>query len=443
MNRRHFLRHLGMAGLTSSGLLNSLGRMSAMAQTTATDDYKALVCVYLYGGNDSNNMLIPIDGPEYRTYTETRGGLALQQSTILPLTGGRFGVHPAMPNVQAMFNSGQLAMLANVGTLLNPLTKAQFIAGTASIPPSLMSHSDQQTLIETGLSSSAESIGWGGAMADVLAASYQSPVVPMCTSMFGPTAFINGRQMQGFLSPGLSAGAFWCPIGSACANRDNALKGLLSVAEGNALVSADQANLSQVIALNQSYGSIMTQATPLKTPFQSAFDVQFETVARMIQQRQNFEAKRQVFYVGLSTFDTHADQLGDHATMLQALDGGLQTFASALQELGVYDKVTTFTLSDFSRTLQGNAAGGTDHAWGSHHLIMGGAVKGGSVYGTFPTLDPTGPDDLGENDGRWIPTTSVVQMGAALASWFGVQPAEMGAVFPQLANFPGQPLTFI
>ena len=443
MNRRNFLRHLGVAGLSGSGLLNSLGRMSAMAQTTSSNDYKALVCIYLYGGNDANNMLIPIDSPEYRTYAETRAGLALQQSTILPLTGGRFGVHPSMPNVQAMFNSGQLAMLANVGTLLNPLTKAQYIANSAPIPPVLMSHSDQATVIQTGLSTNTDYSGWGGAMADALAASYRSPIVPMCTSTYGPAAFINGRQTQGFLSPGLSAGAFWCPLGGACGNRDNALKGLLNVAEGSALVSADQANLSQVMALNQSYGNIMAQATPLKTAFNSAFSVQFETVARMIQQRQNFEAQRQVFFVGLSSFDTHSNQLGDHASMLQTLDGGLQTFASALQELGVYDKVTTFTLSDFSRTLQGNAAGGTDHAWGSHHLIMGGAVKGGSVYGTFPTLDPTGSNDLGLNDGRWIPTTSVVQMGAALASWFGVQPAEMGTVFPQLANFPGQPLAFL
>jgi uncharacterized protein (DUF1501 family) len=429
-------------GISGSSFLGTLGKMKAFAQSAVTSsDYKALICVYLYGGNDSNNMLVPADNAEFQQYAETRGQLALPQSSLLPLSGGRFAVHPSMANAQSLYNAGQLAFLTNVGTLIQPLTKADIVGTTKLIPPDLMDHTGQETLMQNALNNLGSKAGWGGRIADLLSSASPNALMPLCTSTYGNNTFVEGLTTQGFLSPGSPSGALWCPI-NACAARDSAFRGLLAVSDSNGLVAADQSLITQMLNQNSTYAKVMSQAPPLKTVFGAGFQGQLKTVAQMISLRQTFQANRQIFYVGLGSFDTHGQQLAAHASLLQTLDSGLKTLTDALQELGVYDNVTTFTLSDFSRALQGNSAAGSDHAWGAHHIIVGGAVKGGRIYGTFPTLDPTGPDDNGDNIGRWIPTTSVSQMGSALASWFGVQSSDLNTLFPNLTNFPGNQLVF-
>ncbi len=445
LTRRSFLSNAGKAVIAQGALMRMMTSVNAYSQTTSSDagDYKAMVCVFLHGGNDSNNVLIPLDSASINLYAKYRGELALNPSLIRPLAGGQYGVHPAMPNVQSLYNAGSLSFMANLGVLTEPLTKTALVTRSKAAPGDVGSHPGQTTLMQTALGDEGNYTGWGGGIAEALADSYKG-VVPMCSSLYGAQSFINGKHTLGFLPPG-GNGQLFCSLGNACGNRVQATLGLLSCADANPLVAADQQITSRMLDLNERFGSIVSQAPSVKTPMPSdkgANDVAqaFRGVLASIQSRQSLQANRQVFYVGLGGFDTHGNQMDYHASLLQALDGGLAWFAAALQEIGLFNNVTTFTLSDFNRTFQANGTHGCDHAWGGHHLIMGGAVKGGQVVGKYPTLDIGGPDDAGDGSGRWIPTTSVTQLGATLASWFGVSDSALDTVFPFYQNFGRQPL---
>jgi uncharacterized protein (DUF1501 family) len=444
VHRRGFIRYASLAAAGNVLGLRPFAGLNAMAQTQA-DDYKALVCVFLFGGNDANNMLVPFDTAGYNNYAAIRANLALPQSSLLPLTPlPNFALHPSLPDVQSLFNSGAAALVANVGTLTQPTTRAQYLAGS-SVPSNLFSHPDQQEEWQNASQDASTPTGWAGRISDVLAGSYNaSATIPMITSVDGDTLFCNGVATTPVsVSPGNVGGAA-CSEGSACGARQSAAQTLLTFDSGLSLVTAD--NTITTNAYN--YSAVLTAATksvsPLKTvfPADNGLAAQLQQVAEIIQVRAALGVQRQIFFCGIGNFDTHSDQLTLQASLLSGISPALAAFYQATQELGVSSDVTTFTMSDFARTLQPNSNTGSDHAWGSHHIVLGGAVKGGKMYGTFPTLALGGPDDSDTN-GRWVPSTGSVQYAATLAQWFGVPANQLASVFPNIGAFSTNNLGFL
>jgi uncharacterized protein (DUF1501 family) len=440
ITRREFLRASSFA--SALPLVERYSRLVANAQVASTDDYKAIVCLFLFGGNDANNMLVPIDTMSYKVYSSGRGPLAIPQGQLLPLPGISYAVHPSMPEVQSLFANGQLAFIANAGSLVTPLTKDQFSSPEAALPQNLYSHPDQVAIMQTATPQSSIPYGWGGNIVDSISSIYSGSSLPLATSYYGASTFINGQNSTGLIAPS-QAGSFPCAEGGACNAMESAAQEILACDDTVLLVQQDQSLMARMYSLNSVYAKAMAQGTPLRTQFASGgLSSELSQVAQMMQVRKVVGAQRQIFFVGLGSFDTHANQLSYHAGMLAQLSSSINVFAQALQELNIFNDVTLFTLSDFNRTLQGNSSMGTDHAWGSHLLAMGGGVKGGKIYGTFPVLELGGPDDV-STVGRWLPTTSISQLGASLASWFGVPDAQLPVVFPSLTNFSNSKLGFI
>ena len=448
MNRRDFLRRA--TALCAAGLAADLGLVSLAAQA-AVSDYKALVCVFLFGGVDGNNVLVPLDTAGYAQYAKVRGatsGIGLTQAELLPITptnlGTPFGLHPSLGEMQSLFAGAHLALLANVGTLTQPTSTAQYKAGVR--PENLYSHSDQQTQWQTSIPSGGSSTGWGGRLADAMAPiSGQS--FPVITSTAGVTLYVTGTTTRPLAIP--TSGSFGLTgFGASAASKARlaALNTLLGVDRGNTLVAAAADITQQALSLSATVNPILTTTSPpLATAFNgltSSIAKELLAVAKIIEARAATAATRQVFFVSLGGFDTHTNELATHQNLFGDLSPALKAFYDATSALGVANQVTTFTLSDFGRTFQPAAGGGSDHAWGNHHLIMGGAVQGGKIYGQFPQLVLGGPNDA-EKEGRWIPTTAVDQYGATLARWFGAGPKELAAVFPNLAQFAPADLGFL
>jgi uncharacterized protein (DUF1501 family) len=441
MTRRKLLQSSMFAA--SLPFIERCSRLVGSAQTTAASDYKALVCVFLFGGNDANNLLVPTDQMNYGLYANARGQLALPQSQLLQLAGTSFGVHPSVPEIQSLFSAGNLAFVANAGSLVSPLTKAQYPSSSpGEIPQNLFSHPDQVAIMQTAAPLSSVIQGWGGNIIDAISPSYPGSTLPLAVSYNGAATYINGKNSVGLIAPS-QTGSFPCSEGNACNAVESAMQKIQVCNNSVLLVQQDQLLSSNMSSVDEIYSKALSQATPFKAQFSSGgIGSELAQVARMIQLRQVVGAQRQVFFVGLGSFDTHANQLAYHATLLSQLSSNLNAFAESLQEMNVYNDVTLFTLSDFNRTLQPNSSGGTDHAWGSHLIVMGGAVKGKNIYGTFPTLELGGPDDV-STVGRFLPTTSISQMGADLASWFGVPDGQLPTIFPTLGNFPSYKLGLV
>ena len=449
MNRRQFLR--STLGCSAAGLAGSLDLFPLAAQAQTAQDYKALVCVFLFGGNDGNNMVIPADSAGYAGYAAVRGttsGINIAQSTLLQVQprsiGTPFGLHPSLAAIHPLFASGQLALLANVGPLTQPTTPSQYAAGVH--PESLYSHSDQQSEWQTSNASGASRTGWGGRIADAMGAT-NGGGFPVITSTAGVTLFVTGAVSSPLaIPPTGSFGLNGFTAGAASQARLAALNALLAIDRGNTFAAAASDITTQAVALSGKVNPILTGTTSTVAPLfdgqTTSIAAQFLAVAKMIEARASLEARRQVFFVSLGGFDTHNNQLTTQADLLGQLAPAMKSFHDATAQLGIADKVTTFTLSDFGRTFQPAAGGGTDHAWGNHHLIVGGAVRGGDFYGQFPTLALGGPSDA-EKEGRWIPTTAIDQYGATLATWFGVGATQLPAVFPNLASFPSANLGFV
>jgi len=450
--RRAFLRHLG--ALSTFGLASRLDLLSLVAAASAqqADDYKALVCVFMFGGNDGNNTLIPIDSAGYAQYAAVRpsaSGISLAQASLLPIqpvnVGTPFGLHPELSELQTLFNQRNLAVLANVGTLVQPTTKAQYAAGIR--PESLYSHADQQAQWQSSISDSASGTGWGGRVADNVSPLNAASGFPVLTSLDGTVLFTTGAKTAPLAIPVTGSFALAGYNGSAIANaRLAAVQQLLALPSGNAFVTGANEIGAQALQLSSTVNPILANANstvaPLFTPLKSSIAAQLFQVAKMIEARAATGAKRQIFFVQLGSFDTHGDQLNRQQALFADLSPALKAFYDATVALGVAGSVTTFTLSDFGRTFQPASGGGTDHAWGSHHFIIGGAVQGGAFYGAYPQLVLGGPDDA-ESEGRWLPTTAVDQYGATLAGWFGVAPADLNVVFPNLAKFTPANLGFM
>jgi len=428
------------------GGLSKFGLVSALAGGT---DYKALVCIFYFGGNDSNNFIMPIDTAGYANYQTVRANLAIPQGSILPLQTGssaNFGLHPNLPELQGLFNNQKsLAVLANVGTLVQPTTRAQY-QKYQNLPENLFSHSDQQDQWQTTQLSGLPNSGWAGKVADKLNPTYNSGATfPPILSVAGSPIFCTGDVTRPFsMNPGSTPGVQGFDSSAAGQARFQALQQLLTFDTGLSLVQAASSVTSQAIQEGVVLANALKNIPAIQTvfPAKNGLAAQLKQVAQVIAARSALGINRQIFFCSQGGFDTHSDQLPTQMGLYSQVSPAIAAFYQATQELGVANNVTTFTLSEFARTFQPGSNGGTDHAWGGHQIIVGGAVQGNKMYGTWPTLTPGGPDDTGSN-GRWIPTTSVDQYAATLASWFGVAAADLPSIFPNLANFPTNNLGFL
>lgn len=464
--RRDFLRTSACAlgGMALASSLESFGIVHALTPQAASD-YKALVCVFLNGGNDGNNMLVDIN--QYSAYSTARATaqLAIPQANLLPVSpasGGSFGFHPNMPEMQALFNSGKLAVLCNSGPLVEPLTRTAYQNGTGKKPLQLFSHSDQVGLFQTAIANSVSQTGWGGRVADKTVGLNGLATFPSNVSIAGVNLLLTGvdtRQLAvadsntplaNVLLLSNAPGATTAETNSRLASFNE----LRTLDNNFKLLKAASDTRSSSIQTDNALSNVNPVLSTLFPNPSTSISRQLLQVARLIKASTDPSAginmKRQIFFVQIGGFDTHSAQLNGQGTLLQQMSQAINSFFNATVELGLQDKITLFTMSDFGRTLQpagaGAAAVGSDHAWGNHQLIAGGAVQGHTLYGAYPTLALGGPDDTDGGSsprGRWIPTTSVEQYAATLATWYGLSPADLTAVFPLIGRFATPNLGFL
>lgn len=435
--RRALLR--AACALTAAGALPR-----AMGQTQS--DYKALVCIYLAGGCDGHNVLVPLEPAAHAEYRRLRGALALPDGNgpLLPVSSpqGAFALHSGLLAIHPLWAQGQLAAVANVGPLAAPTTRAQILAGTASLPSNLYSHSDQMQIAQAG-NAYGGGTGWGGRAADAVAERNGTARFPAAVSLAGRALFASGTRIpSASLLPDnnldMNGMAVW-PDAAAAARRQ-ALNEILQLDSGLRLVQAANEVRRDALSLNGLLRS--GNAATLNTVFPgTALGRQLRQVARVIALRNTVGLRRQVFFCQLGGFDTHSAQGWTFWDLLRQLAEGMAAFHAAMQELGTANQVTSFTQSEFGRTLQPSGSG-SDHGWGNHLLVMGGAVRGGQVYGRFPFPALGGADDA-NGRGALLPSTSLEQFGATLARWFGADAAALAAAFPNLAAFAPQDLGFM
>lgn len=457
-SRRKFLcRSAALTGAGLFGNLNWLGTEYANAQSLS--GYKALVGVFLFGGSDSNNMIVPITN--YASYSLVRSpasNIQIPQAQLLPIAprsapnaGQTFGLHPDLAEIQPLYAQGKLAVICNAGMLVAPLTKAQYQAGQ-NRPLNLFSHSDQQNQWQGLIPGASQRTGWAGRISDKVTAANAGAQLPMMVSVGGASVFNFGKTTGPFVIPS-AGGVSLSGTGTDAISmaRISGVQQLLATSGSNQIVASAAGVLSEALVAAGAANPVLTAA--LSPTITTAFTVggkmlntgianQLKQVARLIEAQAALGVKRQFFFVSLGGFDNHSSLLKDQSALFQQLSPALAAFYNFTLAAGIDRSVTTFTMSDFSRTFIGNGNAGTDHAWGAHHLVMGGAVNGGDFYGTFQNLAVKGPDDSGSN-GAWLPTTSVDQIGATLASWFGVAGVDLPYVFPNLSRFATPNLGFV
>jgi uncharacterized protein (DUF1501 family) len=483
LNRRGFIRQAACAALGTGALSAAIGDLrlinSAAAQS-AINDYKALVCIFLAGGNDSNNLIIPTIAAEHDDYAAIRSDvLAIPRSgapnVAIPLSplnsdGHEYGLHPACPELATLFGESKLAVLFNTGTLVYPMTRAEYRSGVLARPPQLFSHSDQVTQWQTSIPDRPPLTGWGGRCADLLAAVQPGAPISLSITVAGANTFEVGNIVSQYSVT--TSGAI--NLSSVSGARLQALTNVLALPYPNlqvqaysdvgehaiqtggllnAAITATSPNAPANWVWNTPFSTTITSPTG-GNPFNSGLASQLRMIARLIEAGNRsaanggFGMKRQIFFCEVGGYDTHSGQtpgpgqttVGSHANLLAELSQGMFAFQRAMEQLGLSNNVTTFTGSDFGRTFPCNGEG-SDHGWGGHHLIMGGAVNGRRTYGRFPTLAVNGPDDT--STGRWIPTTAIDQYFATLATWFGVDSGNLATVFPNLGRFSTANLGFV
>lgn len=453
-SRREFLRTasaLSVAGSATPWAINLASIGSAAAQTVPTD-YKALVCIFMYGGNDHSNMIVPADNAGYQLYAQSRTNVALAQNTLTATTlasanpslaGRQVAMRAEMAPLKALYDQQRVAVLANVGPLRVPTTLAQYRARSVPLPPSLFSHNDQQTNWQVAPTArEGARVGWGGRIGDIFAAANQFQNFT-CMSASGPAVFLSGTtatQMQ---------------IGNNGAVQINALNNQTLFGGqqvGTALRTLMTADRTHV--LEKDYNVINRRAADAATALNNALananittvfpntglGNQLRNVARVIAARAALGARRQVFHVSIGGFDQHSGLVGGHGPLWATISNAMTAFYAATVEMAIPNNVVTFTGSDFGRTLNSNGDG-SDHGWGAHHVVMGGAVRGAEIYGAMPTVTLGGPEDVGR--GNLLPSLSVVQYAATVARWFGVPASELNTVIPGAADFSNNDVGFL
>jgi len=442
LNRRDFLS-LCLKGGVSAAALTSLQLQALTGATSAIElgDYKALVCVFLYGGNDSLNMLLPLEGEQRSLYEQSRQNLAVDNPLALSVSqqfAGGVGIHPSLAPLQSVFESDDLAFVGGVGTLLTPTTLTDYKNNAVPLPKHLFSHNDQQASWMYGREKASLNSGWGARMLERLAVEDQFAAN---ISLDGTNLWQTGTNTSAFAlnKSGISTiNAFggYQPRTEHVTNIMNRLLGNASHVLGREYANG----LNSAITNTQTMNSALEQAPALTTTFSdTSLSEQLAAVAKAISVQSSLSTQRQVFFVSMGGFDTHDDQLTAHPALLNTLAQGLSEFNSAMKELNMNDKVTTFTMSDFGRTLTSNGDG-TDHGWAGNQIVMGGAVKGRSIYGQLLTQQLEGEYDTG--GGRLIPQVANEQYFATLAQWFGVPVSELVDIFPNLSNFNSATLDF-
>jgi uncharacterized protein (DUF1501 family) len=445
MNKRQFLKTGAALGLGSG--LAAFTQLSALAQATTGNDYRALVCLFMFGGNDSNNLLVPYEPADHSRYAAARSNLALQRDTLLPIspsnTGGvRYALHPSMTGLAGLFNGTaavpvpKAALVANAGPLLVPTSKAQWDARSVPLPDNLFSHSDQQSQWQAALYERPTN-GWGGRLTERLVSDTNVNRGYSVLSVTGGNLWETGdRTLSAYKvsASGKFGFDFYQPTGTDP----------LSIAITETLADTHQHLFEQgfvdVMGRSIEVQRVLSQAlegSTLTTVFpDTGLGNQLRMVARLIAARDKLGLKKQCFFCSIGGFDTHGeDQLTRQAELLGEISAAVTAFYAATVELSIANNVTTFTASDFGRTFTSNGRG-SDHGWGAHHLVVGGAVQGGKLFGQFPNQTVRGPDDSG-GQGNWIPTTSTEAYAATLGRWFGADDTVLAQVFPRLQYFNG------
>jgi uncharacterized protein (DUF1501 family) len=452
-NRRKFLR-----AAAAGGVAYAFGRVpdTVLAQTisanAAFSDYKALVCVFLFGGNDSWNMVVPRSDAEYAAYLTSRQSLAVEKASLLAINplvsdGAQYGFHSSMAGMQQLFEASRCAIVANVGPLLEPTTKAQYTAKSVALPPQLFSHNDQQDQWHTLKGKKTSKTGWAGRIADVLASSTSGQQLALNVSLAGQTMFQAGEQaipytmgasgpvtFSGFPPNPQSTNALQIARRQAFLNVAN---GTYDTVYARGYADVQKRAVQFAISVNEALAAAPTLTTTFPT---SNLATQLRTVARLIAVRDRLQMNRQIFFVSTGGFDTHDNQVDDQPGLIGGVSAAIKAFFDATVELGISQSVTTFTQSDFGRTLTSNGDG-SDHAWGGVQLVVGDAVRGRTFYGAYPSLALGGPVDVG--GGRMIPAVSSDQYAGTLAKWFGLTDEQLLTVAPSLANFPQKDLGFM
>ena len=435
-SRRRFLQHSAAVGLAAATQMNTLGHL---AHAGGSGDYKALVCILLAGGADSFNMLVPYDAARYANYVAFRSDLALPRVELLPLSytgahGETFAVHPGLGAVRTLFDQGELAFVANVGTLAEPTDKTAFTQGTVRLPLGLFSHADQIAQWQTSVPDRRIATGVAGRIADIVAGASMPSPVSMNISLSGTNVFQTGASVTDYAldaNDGVRLVAGYGQPGSEVFT--TALDAMLAGSYADPFRRSYAARLRTAIDSGATFKSVLDSAPVLSTAFSATpLSRGLAEIAKVISVRDALSASRQTFFVSLGGWDHHDNVLTLQAQMLPGVASALSEFQQAMVELGVGDAVTTFTISDFGRTLTSNGKG-SDHGWGGHQLAMGGAVAGRRVYGEYPTLIPDNALDVGR--GRYIPTTSVDAFYAELALWFGIAPSDLDVVLPNIRRF--------
>lgn len=478
LTRRSFARRIGGLGLGAAACSSTIRDLrlinSVMAAPTGPSptDYKALVCLFLAGGNDSNNWIVPTDSTTFNQYTAIRGNLALPQSSLLTMRTGpngtdpaytdadghTYGLHPNCGELQTLFGEGKIATVMNVGTLVRPITRAQYLStASGTKPPQLFSHSDQVTQWQTSIPDQPPATGWGGRMADLLNAwANPSGNLSMSVSLNGANTLEIGNLVSQYHVSTSGAVTLSGNLMTGTGTRVRAMRDILALTNTNLQRKAYAQVLDRAI-----YTGDLLNTAIAPTALDSFWTVPFpnttlgnqlKMIARLIQARgpAAFNMHRQIFFCSVGGYDTHTSQVtltptlntttGTHATLLNEVSECMFAFQRAMEQLGESSNVTTFTASDFSRTFPTNSQG-SDHGWGAHHLVMGGAVQGGRTFGKLPTFAINGPDDTGT--GRWIPTLAVDQHSATLAKWFGVPDSDIPLLFPNIGRFSTADLGFM
>ncbi|HEX4824418.1 MAG TPA: DUF1501 domain-containing protein [Candidatus Polarisedimenticolaceae bacterium] len=440
-DRRRFLGQASCAAVGTTALFNTILNLRMFnALAAPTDDYRALVCLFLSGGIDSYNVLVPLGDAEHQEYAAVRGDLALPQNVLLPITpatpdGKTYGLHPGLPELQALFAAGQLGLVANLGTLAEPTTLDAYRRGTANLPVGLFSHSDQQMAWQSGIPDQRSPIGWAGRMADVMDSGNCDPNIGMNISLSGNNIWQSGRMTSHYTISENGAVPLWDYRGTSPSAmvRTDAVDSLLALQYRHLFEKVFAAKMRGAIDAQVDFSNALASIPPLQTQFSNtSLSRKFRMIAMTIAAREALCMKRQTFFIDWGGWDMHDEVILNQSTMLPIVSHALSEFHAALVELGVSDAVTTFTASDFGRTLTSNGRG-SDHAWGGNHIVMGPAIPGGDLYGSYPSL--YAGNDLDTGRGRLIPTTSVDEYFAQLAVWFGVSTADLDVILPNIGRF--------